>query len=80
MSFEPNFTKKQYERQISLTKQQYKANTTLRDNILRKLEISAKYDHDYENLKECVPNGVILKQVNNMELLLLVRDINNVFL
>lgn len=69
MSFKPNFTKKQYDRQISLVKQQYKSNSTLRDNILRKLEVSAKYDNDYENLKEIVPNGLELSSITNNELL-----------
>jgi hypothetical protein len=41
----------------------------MRDNILRKLEVSEKYDNDYEHLREKIPGGLELFKITNTDLL-----------
>lgn len=78
MTFDPNFTKKQYERQYSEIKKQFKSNGTHRDNLLRKLEISEKYDNDYLNLKEVIPNGLELSTLDTPLIKLAETEILNI--
>lgn len=68
MSFRPNLSKKQYERHVSEIKRACKNNSSERDNILRKLEISEKYDSSYD-LKEVIPTGLTTHMIENRELL-----------
>lgn len=72
MSFKQNFSKKQYEKQSSAIKLEHKHRSSTRDNILRKLEVSQKYDESYD-LTELVPSGLLTYVSDDQELLELAK-------
>jgi hypothetical protein len=69
--FKPNYKKKEYDKQKSLIKQQYKGKSTNKEIILRKLETSEEYEDSIDKItnNNYVLSGLELYTNDNTELI-----------